>query len=500
MARLTFKGETFEVDAGITLKKAFAQLGIPFTFPCGGRKACGKCRVVVKEGQASPLCEDEERLLSPTLIQGGIRLACCTVIEGDLEIEAFTSESGFLTETGAPTLLPTDGAEGIGLALDIGTTTLAAAFYDMKTGSLLKEYSALNPQLECGLDVLSRIEFAQKEGGQKRLQELIIASVNGFIEDFGKDVNLLCVGGNTAMELIFAGIDVTPLGEYPFTPPSLLGTYFKGESLGLKGVKEVYLMPCAGAFMGGDAIASALYGGMWGAKEPTFLADLGTNCELMATADGERFFALSAAAGPAFEGGEITCGCGSVTGAICKVKSLVATPEVETVGRQKPVGICGSGLIDALAVGRREGLISPDGLLGSYSPLEQDQRRINLTGKVYLTQTDIRKAQLAKAAVAAGGEILLKKLTATPRKTLLTGGFGKGVDPLSAAEIGLFPSPLTEEIIPLGNGALKGTAMALLKNEEREKAQLIAKNTTVISPTEEREFEDIFTKNLTLGK
>ena len=109
MARLTFNGKAYETETGITIKKAFAQLGIPFTFPCGGRRACGKCRVVVKEGRVSPLCEEEERLLSPDLIRGGVRLACCTEIEGDAEIAAFTSESSFLTETGAPLLLPTDG-------------------------------------------------------------------------------------------------------------------------------------------------------------------------------------------------------------------------------------------------------------------------------------------------------------------------------------------------------------------------------------------------------
>ncbi len=505
--KLIFEGKEYSVSMGQTLKNALSQVGIEFSAPCGGRRICGKCRVIAKGG-LSPLCDEELQFLSPSDISRGVRLACCTVVKGDITVSPYSSDDNFSVEVGSDALIPTDKTSGIGMAVDIGTTTVVAAFYHMERGERLKVFSALNPQRSFGSDIVSRIEYAATENGRHQLRDSVVSLINGFVREFfdsysGLEANYIAsavIAGNTAMELIFSGYDVSPLGRTPFIPPTLLGEWFDGKGLGLDRVRKLYMMPCCGPFFGGDAVASMLTAGFYGAEEPVFMADIGTNGELAVTCDGKSFLATSAAAGPAFEGAEIRFGTGSVPGAICKVRSLDPISDIETIDKKAPCGICGSGLTDAIAVGLAQELISSGGRIIDTRTSFEGERAIWLFGNIYLTQGDIRKVQLAKGAMFAAAEILLEHVAEPPKKAFLMGGFGTALDVASAESIGLFPSVVCQKAQGCGNGALMGAAAVLMSDEKLRQAEYIAKNTQVISVAETEGFQDRFTESMIFPK
>ena len=499
--KLIFEGKEYSALTGSTVKAALTDAGISFAAPCGGRRICGKCRVFAK-GALSPLCEEEERYLSDRDIERGGRLACCAVIKGDVTVSRYSAEDGFAIETETPHLMSTDKDFGIGMALDIGTTTVVAAFYDRKRGERLNVFSALNPQRSCGADVVSRIECASSETGKLVLRNSILELVNGFIADFfdsisassSEKIDSAVVSGNTAMELLFAGYGISSLGVSPFIPESLLGEWYDGKGLGLDRVKKIYMMPCCGPFFGGDAVASMLAAGFYGAEDPFFMADIGTNGEFAVTSDGKTFLATSAAAGPAFEGAEIRFGTGSIPGAICKVRSLDPISDIETIDKKAPVGICGSGITDVIAVGLEQGLISADGRITDTRALFEGQPALWLFGDIYLTQSDVRKVQLAKGAIFAAAEILLERMETLPNRSYLRGGFGTTIDVLSAERIGLLPSTLCRNAQSGGNGSLMGATKVLLSEESLRQAEYIVQNTQVISVAETEDFQRRFTE------
>ncbi|MDR0290541.1 MAG: ASKHA domain-containing protein, partial [Treponema sp.] len=335
----------FEAGKRETLLAIMGRVGFPVTAPCGGKQRCGKCKVKIIEGRVKDAFTSE-------LLLGEV-LACRAVPETDLTL-ALISESVY--EAGEyDQIKANNGAvrfSRAAVALAIGTTTVSARLVDLDTGIEPDTYSALNRQRVYGADVMSRIGAA-REGKTAELFSLINRQteeiLSGFIKKFSlKSIETLAVAANTTMLHLFANEDPSAMGEIPFTPRFLEGREYSGKDLSLP-VDRVTLFPSVSAFIGGDIVSGLGEIDVLKAGEAVFFIDIGTNGEMALFHDG-KLFCTSAAAGPALEGAEISCGVGSVRGAINKVQLFDSKVHFNTIGGEAPIGICGCGLIDAMAL------------------------------------------------------------------------------------------------------------------------------------------------------
>lgn len=454
--RLVPLGRSFLVEQGTGLQDVLFGFGVEF--PCGGRGRCRRCRVRVLEGGGPP-GDQEREILRPEELAEGWRLACRMAAESDLTLEIAQWETSVLADDSRFDFTP---RRGFGVAVDVGTTTLVAQLVDLATANVLAVRTALNPQAAHGADVMSRVEFALSAEGRARMAALIRAEVGRMIAEMIEEAApaeapaLVTVVGNTVMHHLFCGVDPAPLAAVPFEPREDGEKRFRPAELGwdLSGTTEVRFLGCLGGFVGSDILAGILATGLAGSEALVGLFDLGTNGEIVFGAGG-RILCASTAAGPAFEGGRISCGMRAATGAISEVSLDGDRLACHVIGNGPARGICGSGLVDAVACGLDLGRIQPSGKLEG-GPLE-------LAPEVSLTQADIREVQLAKGAIAAGARILLKRLGAEPgdvRRIYLAGAFGNYINRDSARRIGLieFPSTIVE---PAGNTALLGAKLAL---------------------------------------
>jgi uncharacterized 2Fe-2S/4Fe-4S cluster protein (DUF4445 family) len=330
---------------------------------------------------------------------------------------------------------------GLGIAIDLGTTTVVAQLIDLNNGTVLGVRSGLNPQSVWGADVMTRIQHSLTSEGRTQLKDAIHKTINAMITDLsgGQPVSSIAICGNTAMLYLYDGLDATPLSCAPFDPQQL-------ES-------ESGFLPCLGGLVGSDILAGIIATGMQESSELAILIDLGTNGEIV-VGNRDGLLCASTAAGPAFEGGRISCGMRASTGAIAEVSIEEHGVHCSVIGGGKARGICGSGLVYAVAAGLNLGRIAPSGRMPI--PFE-------LAPGVSLTQADIRELQLAKAAIAAGIQVLLRRIGAGAkdvRRLWLAGAFGNYVNRASAQRIGLIEFP--EDVIhPAGNTALLGAKIAL---------------------------------------
>ena len=430
---------------------------VPLSHPCGGRGVCGKCRVRI-EGGLSPMNAAEKK--------AGHRLSCQTVLTGDCEYWPETErESAQIESTSGEYAGPLHPERtGYGIAVDIGTTTVVVQLYNLSTGKRLSEASARNRQIGIAADVMGRIGAAM-EGRLEDLRSQITGQIDELTLEAcrraGLDSSLVSTGvftGNTTMLYLLTGRDPECLSHAPFSADTLFDTEFDFHGI------SVYLPPCFSAFVGADIACAILYSGMLNSDRTALLCDVGTNGEMALWKDG-KLSVCSTAAGPAFEGAGITCGCSDVPGAIDSVRTEDGKPVVHTIRDLPAEGICGSGLIDAVAALLNIGELDETGYL------EDDYV---LSGKVYLTPSDIRAVQLAKAAIAGGMKTLLERSLTQPEDLsglYLAGGFGNHLNPESAARIGLFPRVLSERTRPIGNAALGGAAAILLNRDLKDEVR-----------------------------
>lgn len=473
--RITVNGKSAEFDGSVGILDACRRLGVTVYAPCGGDGRCGKCKVAAT-GALSPLTEAERERLTDEEIASGVRLACRAFATGDAAVtvgdgnDMNRDRDRDRDEDKNP-----DGADIIrkqrrlGAAVDIGTTTLTVTAVDMDSGARVAERVRRNPQSVYGADVISRIAAAEKYGTDALREPLteVISEMRRelFIPDDAETVFV----GNTTMLTIWAGIDPSPLGKAPFSTPDKFGRTVNGA----------YVPRCVSAYVGADAVASAIAAGL--ADHDGAVADIGTNGEIISRVNG-AYRASAAAAGPALEGAGIACGMTATVGAVCAVSLNDAggTPDVETIGNAPPAGICGSGLIDAAAALLDMGVIDEDG--GMRFDFE-------LADGVKLTRGDVRALQLAKAALRAaidmttGGNV---------DRMYLSGGFGSTLNVASCARIGLIPSAIAEKTVVLGNGAITGAELMLISDEWRKKSDMIAENAVYIELSGSREFERRF--------
>lgn len=472
----------FTCHAGENLLGFLRAQGYAISARCGGNGKCGKCRVRVIEGDL-PAGKD------------GFVLSCTARIEGDAFIEVFESEGGGLTQTYS-SALETDGEDGFGVALDIGTTTLAFALIDLKTGKEKEKFGVLNRQGAYGADVLSRIAAADG-GNAKALQDCILAQTRDALSRFSKmipdgRVRRLAVCGNTTMLHLFLGKDVHGIGQYPFRAAFLDTMRIAGSELGLD-AEEVVLLPSVAVYFGADAVAGGLAAGVCGGV--CLLADIGTNGEMLLHANG-KLYATSTAAGPCFEGANIACGTGGVAGAIDSVSEKDGKIAYTVIGGGEATGICGAGLIDAVALMLKKGIIDETGAFTG------GVQRFYVSEKVYVSQEDVRNFQLAKSAVCAGIRVLLSEAGVSfteLEKLFVAGGLGFYLDPVNAVAVGLLPAETAQKLVIVGNTALAGTKECLLSKKKLREAERIAKAADYIDLSASSAFMDAYIENMDFG-
>lgn len=456
------------------------------SMPCGGHGKCGKCRVTVT-GEVSLPSEDERRALTPDELARGIRLACRVRVLGDCT--GTTAEQGsarIVTHGALPASMDgqplTPAFARYGAAIDIGTTTLAARLYN-RDGNLLAESSRLNPQSAWGADVISRMEAAMV-GNSTRIAGMTRRTVSGMLTDLAAaagieavNIDAVTVTGNTVMLHLLTETDVEPLTHAPFAAERLFGETLTAKELDLTVLAPdtpVYLPPCIAAFVGADTVTAALASDLMEASETALLCDIGTNGEMVLWHEN-TLYACSTAAGPAFEGAGISMGMGGRAGAIDRVWTQEGEICAHVIGEASPVGLCGSGLVDAVAA-----LLDTEAL-DETGYLEEDPAVI--AAPVEVTREDIRAVQLAKSAIHAGMRTLIQtaSLTCDDVDTLyIAGGFGSYLDVGNAGKIGLLPFELTDRVTVLGNAALTGAAMLLLRDDLRPVCERLAKDTHVV--------------------
>ncbi len=520
----TSKGDKIiTIDQPRKLLYVLRENDININAPCGGAGTCGKCRVVVKQNDTS-----EEVL------------ACQTDAENDMEV--IVAETGvfkvsldgkrYISEC-----LPDQNSHGFGIAIDIGTTTLVCKLCDLSSGNTLATFGMANPQTSFGADVISRIS-AVIDGHLDELE----SSVNNAIVTLIKEVcsaadistasiTSVAIAGNTVMEHLACGVDPTPIGASPYQPSTLFGDMRKlkafsalkdnehasecnndsvNASEGKFATTEAYVAPCIAGYVGGDITCDMLALEMNNSTSPVLLVDLGTNGE-MALSSESGILSCATAAGPVFEGARIAFGMPAYIGAISTVALEGETLAIHTIEDFPARGICGTGLIDTIALLLKLGIIDESGYMLNRSEVndmesipDDIKNRIGtyndvtafwVTPYIAVTQKDVRNLQLAKAAIAGGIHTIIEEAGFTfsdIEKLAIAGGFGQYLNLENAATIGLIPGDLLPVAECVGNTAIEGITCALINTCARENLEQIAKKCDYIELSTSHTFNEYY--------
>ncbi len=473
--------KTIDAQPGSLLGDVIAETGLPLEQPCAGRGTCGKCKVLVEKGVRPP-DEIELENLTPGEIALNNRLACRARVDEDARVvlspivvysnKNFKSSSRYKQDREVP----------LGLAIDLGSTTVAAFLTMLDNGEVAAGAASLNQQTVYGADVISRLAAAiDEKTNAERLHRLALASINQAVDSLKmsqhvrKRIERVTIVGNVAMHHLLAKLPLDTLALMPFQPHSAKSIKDAADLMGgifAEGIK-VSLPPMIGGFVGSDALACLAYFEFDNPPGPIAAIDLGTNGEVMVT-DGERILTASTAAGPAFEGVNISCGTRAIDGAIVDVSLIGDELLLSTISDEEPIGLTGSGLLSAVHQLHIAGVINDSGRIQQnparfanlVSDDEHHHRSIKLTfdGSLRLTQTDVRELQKAKGAIRAAIDVLMQQLDLAPddlQKVILTGSFGGQVDIDAILDIGMIPPVRKEVVETAANGAGFGAAMFL---------------------------------------
>lgn len=496
-----------QCEDGANLMTVLLRNGFELDNACGGRKICGKCKVrLVSGGEPSAA---EQRHLSSDEVAQGIRLACFVKVDRNLEVrtlaEKKTTEYKALMEGFLPDFdiaLPRDAGK-YGIAVDIGTTTVALRLLSLVDGKVLGEAADVNPQKKYGLDVLSRItyEMDNPDRGKEELQKAIVDLLNDLIWKVCSTVGILpneitrmAVSANCTMIHMLLGVDARSIGRAPFQPILTGAQRFLGEKIGLIcGEAEVYCIPAVSSYIGGDIVAGAYVCGLKNRKGNTLFIDIGTNGEIILAQNG-RMDSCSCAAGPALEGMNLSCGMRGETGAISDIFLDASCLEYSVIGGGSPKGICGSGILSGMSQLLRNGILRKSGAFvriervpegdyrRKYLEVEEDGTRSFLLtnssesgGKtIRISQQDVRQVQLAKGAIRSGFQVLLSKEDIKEEEVdlvIVAGQFGSHLAATDLTGTGILPTSLQDRIEYVGNTALSGASMALLSDSVKEEME-----------------------------
>jgi len=513
---------TVEVPERRSLLAAIRSAGIRFDLPCNGAGTCGKCRVRLDAATRAHAVESPHNKIAEADRAAGWSLACQTFVHGDLAVEvplkkdeglkilregqtvavdiepwfekSFDPVSNRTAVIAGGRIVASESGDTTaalyGVAIDIGTTTMVVALVDLRDGRELAHASALNPQARHAQDVLSRIKLGSTPEGLRTLHTEVIAELNRLVAEAAAEARIdrahlyeAIFSGNTTMIHLATGTDPASLGKYPYTPRLRGGESVDAASIGLELAPggQVYLPPIMSAYVGADITSGILATDLAALRGVTLFVDIGTNGEMVLAADG-KLVATSTAAGPAFEGMNIACGMRAGRGAIEFVSLAGDSVELRTIGETAPTGVCGSGLLDAVAEFAAHGAVDKNGRFrtnGSAPDRPWKDRLGTLDGKpvfrltdtVYLSQKDIRQVQLAKAAVRTGIESLLAAVGRTAAqvdRVLIAGSFGFHLRTASLIHLGLLPREFADRVEFVGNTSKSGARAFLLNRRTRE--------------------------------
>ena len=502
------------------LLDAMRRQGIPYYSDCGGRGSCGKCKIRLINGSTEPGPEDTKRISVPEQREG-YHLACRVYPKNELEIALTDYNENIEAIINAKDITPYRPeshsiGEAYAVAIDLGTTTLAFWLVNRLTGEILASLSSMNPQRRIGADVISRMK-ASNDGKRELLRQLILEALLEGIEHLCSEVSIslallhqITIAGNTTMVHLLMGYSCEELGRYPFVPVHIGSIHeefseffavllYERRSLiednSNASIKtEVTVLPGISAFVGSDIVAGLGLCGFDQSEKTCLFIDLGTNGEL-AIGNRDKLLVTSTAAGPAFEGGNISIGMGSVPGAISKLSLSGGTLHLETIGGQKPIGICGTGVIELCSELLENGIMDATGLLredyfeDGYLIYRENESQLRFL------QRDIRELQLAKAAIRAGIELLVKSFGCSYEaidQVYLAGGFGYVLPVDKAVHIGLLPEELKEKVVPIGNSSLAGALRYAIDPNFPDRLNQVARMAKEIHIANQVEFQELY--------
>ncbi|MGN0542542.1 MAG: ASKHA domain-containing protein [Acutalibacteraceae bacterium] len=463
--KITQSGESSEVFAenGEKLSSVLIRGGFYAEHPCGGRGLCRKCTVTVN---------------------GEKELSCRYKINSDISVILPDRDNIFsacgVTETKRKT-------DKMCFAFDIGTTTLALALVSVDGQNIIEVKTKTNPQRLYGADVMSRIEYCRKNGAAD-LQSSVICALNEMTAEFCREYELDCIeklyaAGNTTMLHLFFGIDCSAMGESPYTPAFLDSRREKAAVLGISRVEEIISLPNIAAFIGADIFAGLNFAGLPQGEKYNILIDLGTNAEIVLYSKNHSV-CTAAAAGPCFEGANISCGMSAANGAIC---SFSPDGSYSVIGGVKPCGICATGLIDIVAALIENGIADETGFM--------DCGAFEIAENVSLTQEDIRQFQLAKSAVYSAVLSLMKSEKVSFEEieaVFIAGGFAAKINIDNAVKTGLIPAELRKKVVTVDNSSLLGTAEFACGKEP----VISIENAEYTDLSQSSVFSDLFIENM----
>lgn len=476
----------------ISFVEAMKQLGINFYRPCGGAGKCMSCAVRFMYG-APEITSADERAIDFNDLRNGWRLGCKCVITKDCKIQVPKS---LVSEIMSPDTLIADenlplDKTNIAIAIDIGTTTIATAVVDLRTGKILRQNNCTNSQTSYGADVMSRIKAAM-EGKDVELMDAVRDDLIGLgTKIVGKDylMHRIVISGNTVMTHLILHYPVDGLANYPFVPYTLDSVRFAHD------YKDIFFMPGISAFIGGDIMAGLFYLKKKRNPKNFLFVDLGTNAEIVLY-DGKEYLCTSASAGPALEGANLSCGVASVRGAINHLSISEGKVKYTTIGGEAPIGICGSGVIDLISELFRNDIIDSGGLLiDKYS-----ETGFPVTDNIVISGEDIQQVLLAKSAIFSAITLLVKESSiemADIEHLYVSGGLGASIGVWSAAGIHIFPQELIGKFEAAGNTSLLGD-IAFITDQDEDVLKEIKDNSRVIYMATNPAFEELFLQNLTL--
>lgn len=469
---------------------------------CAGRGTCGKCKVQFLNDAPVPT-EHDSAFFSPKQLSEGWRLACQAYVEGQftLQIEDYQEDSiqaasDFKLSPKEAALDIADSAllytkesdfSSLALAIDIGTTTIAANLIDTKQKKVLQTITSINHQRIFGTDVLSRIDIAN-QGRLLELQRTILNDLDSICEQFqlGKDITKLSIpviiAGNSTMQHLLQGLSCETLGVFPFTP----------VDLSMHSYKNMTILPGISTYVGADIVSGIVACGIDQKEEISILVDLGTNGEMI-IGNKDRILVASTAAGPAFEGGNIRCGIAGVPGAIDTVTISGDNVKISTILNEKPAGICGTGVIETVYELVKEKIVDTTGLIEE----KYFDNGYPLSENISFTNKDIREVQLAKSAIRAGVEILIKSYGIEYPQVAhlyLAGGFGQKINYKKAIGIGMLPEELKNRIISVGNSSLAGATMLADTPKLQNRFTHITDISEEINLANHKDFNDLYVK------
>lgn len=486
---------------------------------CNGKGTCGKCKIKVLKGKLNPISLVEKSLLTDDEIKNGIRLACLTFPKSDLRIKTINNDLDFkILDYGEIPDFEMKFEKGFGLALDIGTTSLAMYLVDLSNGKIIDKISSINSQVKYGLDVMTRISFEyENENGKNLLQDEIIQSINNLIDELvnkneigRSQIKKLVIGANTTMLHMLVGEDVKSLGKFPYKAKFLHSLKIDSKNIGINLSAKVYTLPNVSAFVGSDIVAGVFLTDLKNQKNTLFI-DIGTNGEIVLKTK-DKIYATSTAAGPALEGMNISCGMRAESGAIDSVKIQDENINFSTIDNKNPRGICGSGLLSSVGqiiekdfVNKRGRILDPEKLdKEDYRRkfIKEDSKRkriiiLDQNEDIYISQKDIRQVQLAKGAILSGFLILLEKENMKIEdlnSVIIAGGFGSHLKKEDLTGVGILPKKVEEKIRYVGNSSLIGAYMALMNENIIKEMEELSQNITYLDLATSKNYERKFAK------